>query len=753
MSFLRSFPYKSAAALCAAAAGMLLFDLALPQQTPLAFLLLYAVLACGFSPLACCPLYPAASAVFLSLQATLCCALQAAFLLLVAAVYKRLRRRAGAERILFAALAQLPYIFLFPHAGYTYFSLPAEAHKAVVAAGMLAGCVPAEYAVRAVTRRLFRCRLTGAEPVSLCLCWLIAGMGVGNAAGSLALAALSMCALALFSVLLGNSAAVPFSVALSLPLCAAEVSLLPLAVYAVFACVVLAVLPYGRPAAALALFAAYLARCLLTGLFAQDTLTIVFTLLAGVLPAAVCALLPASLIKRIRESLLFYRERVLPRIAVNRSRRAVGEQLYEVSALFREIESAFQTDVTNEGDEKKLLDALKKTFCANCSRQAACCEDDEPLVRLIRVGMAKGKVNLIDLPDALAKGCANAAGLLFALNKQLGEYTRYAAQENAAREGRRLLARQAHGVSEILKEIALEQSAEYPFAQGEAALERALQEHGILGSEIFTYGEDASFTVSMTLPDGCDAKRVCRIAGEALAIPLAIAERIPLTHGRMCLVLRRKPRYDAAFGIAARPKQGEIRSGDTHSVLRIDERRFLVALSDGMGSGENARDVSARTLSLLESFYKAKMPSETVLATVNSLIAFSADETFSCLDLAAVDLDTGEADLVKIGSPAAFLLSGDELKILEGASLPIGMLEAVHPATMRLTMKADDHLLFMSDGIPAAFGSTADLCAYLSGLKPVNPQALAENVLSAAIARAKGPDDDMTVLAVKLIAT
>ena len=78
-------------------------------------------------------------------------------------------------------------------------------------------------------------------------------------------------------------------------------------------------------------------------------------------------------------------------------------------------------------------------------------------------------------------------------------------------------------------------------------------------------------------------------------------------------MFKRKPRFDASFGIAACPKHGETASGDTHSILKIDERRFLVALSDGMGSGDAARDVSARTLSLLESFYKTGMPSDTCL--------------------------------------------------------------------------------------------------------------------------------------------
>ncbi len=146
------------------------------------------------------------------------------------------------------------------------------------------------------------------------------------------------------------------------------------------------------------------------------------------------------------------------------------------------------------------------------------------------------------------------------------------------------------------------------------------------------------------------------------------------------------------------------------------------------------------------------MPSDTVLDTVNKLIAFSSEEKFSCLDLAAVNLDTGSADIVKIGSPAGYLLSGDELRVLEGESLPMGMLEAVHPATLQVTMKENDFLIFLSDGVSTAFGSSADLLAYLSALHPLNPQSLAEEVLKNALGRYRGKaEDDMTVVAVKLM--
>ena len=322
---------------------------------------------------------------------------------------------------------------------------------------------------------------------------------------------------------------------------------------------------------------------------------------------------------------------------------------------------------------------------------------------------------------------------------------------DAARAGRRLLAEQAHGVSEILRRIALEQSEEYSFSEEESVVTSALAQAGLLSYEVFLYGEGSSFTVNVTLDGGVSGKELCAVVGDALHVPLSLAEKIPLTNDRACYVLKRKANFDAAFGVASRAKEGERASGDTHSILKIDERRFLVALSDGMGSGEDARDISDRTLSLFESFYKAKMPSETVLSTVNRLIAFSSEESFSCLDLAAVDLDTGCADVVKIGSPVGFLLSGEELKILEGESLPIGMLEAVHPATMRVTMQEDDFLIFMSDGVTSAFGSSADLCAYLSEQRPLNPQSLAEEILKTALSRYhEKAEDDMTVLTVKL---
>jgi serine/threonine protein phosphatase PrpC len=79
------------------------------------------------------------------------------------------------------------------------------------------------------------------------------------------------------------------------------------------------------------------------------------------------------------------------------------------------------------------------------------------------------------------------------------------------------------------------------------------------------------------------------------------------------------------------------------------------------------------------------------------------------------------------------------------------MLDEVHPTVFSVTLHADDVLLFLSDGITDAFGSSSDLLDYLKKKAPLNPQAIADDVLSSALRRTNGvAEDDMTALAVRL---
>ena len=177
----------------------------------------------------------------------------------------------------------------------------------------------------------------------------------------------------------------------------------------------------------------------------------------------------------------------------------------------------------------------------------------------------------------------------------------------------------------------------------------------------------------------------------------------------------------------------------------------MVALSDGMGSGEQANRVSSVTLSLIESFYKAGMKSELILGTVAKLLAITAEETFTALDVSVIDLKNCTADFIKYGAPYGFIVGENGIRIVESNSLPLGILDELKPSVATAKLAAGDMVILVTDGIADAFGSPTDLAEFLRTLPALNPQTLADDVMKRALSLTDGKrEDDMTVLAVRI---
>ena len=89
--------------------------------------------------------------------------------------------------------------------------------------------------------------------------------------------------------------------------------------------------------------------------------------------------------------------------------------------------------------------------------------------------------------------------------------------------------------------------------------------------------------------------------------------------------------------------------------------------------------------------------------------------------------------------------------MLETTSLPLGILDSLRPDASSYSLQENDVLLFLSDGIADAFGSTADLYEVLRSIPISNPQQLADNLLERALQAYNGSaKDDMTAVAVRL---
>ncbi len=487
--------------------------------------------------------------------------------------------------------------------------------------------------------------------------------------------------------------------------------------------------------------------------------------LAQFLPIAIAGVvftvIPTKLLKALKEKLYSFREKQLVRESINRNRLMLSNKLYELSGVFSEMANAIgafkRTRLTDDGAREGIQKQILSAVCKNCENYPNCKKSERSLAfnvgKMTDIGFAKGKLSFIDLNKEVLATCVHPNDILFAMNKLLADYRSYKIENANLMSGRDMLAEEAVGISEILKALALETGGLLKYqSRLERQLANALFKSGFNVSELLIYGEEERLCVSLILTmQEFSLTNLQTIINKCVGMELTLKDKCDVSENKCYLSFAKCADYDAVFGVAKARKDGSEISGDTHSVVRISDNKFLLALSDGMGSGKQAETISSASLSLIESFYKAGLNSRLILATVNKLLAINTEDSFTALDVSVIDLNDCSADFIKYGSPYGFIVSDNGVRIIEGNSLPLGIIEELKPSVANAQLNDGDVIILVTDGISDAFGSSGEVIEFLRTVPAKNPQTLANKLLSHAVTLSNGEHkDDMTVLAVRV---
>ncbi len=741
-----------------AAYALLLVTLnaALPT-VPFSLGLCFSMLVCGANIIATPVIYVIASVINLDWITILLSLFEGAFLTLITFLYRRTGKKIRYEAAVYAAVALAPYVAFarWRGIGSLYFTTNPYILKTVAALAVVVFALFAFRSVYALIFRLCRCKLRPDELICISAFFAVAGVGLCNLTGLYAYVCIGAGLTAFAVRLLKSPSAVIAACVIALPCAVTQLDFNFLTAFVLISVAALAFSELGKLAVSGVTLICSAGALYIWNAFSNGVANAV---ICGILLGLCCVLplLPTEKAVKGLRSLLSV-EKVLPRTDEEQYRELVSEKLYRMSEVFREIENAFcelDEKIDDGAMKKRMLAECKQSMCANCKRQKACeaTKVYRGFAAVIEAGCLKGKVSFVDLTSDITLNCKDPTALTETVNRLLYEYRKTNLEAENARSGRRLLAGQARGVAEVLKSRAVEFCRESEdFSEYEKKIVKALAQSGVSCPEIHVRGRE-KITVNLTLVDCKNFAAVKKTAEKITGVKLLLKDKTVYDNQKTAYMLVEPPKYDAAFGVACAVKDGERVSGDTHTVIKINEHSFLMALSDGMGSGEYARKVSTTAISLIEAFYRSEMPTDIVLDTINKLLCFNRDERFTCIDVAAIDLNTLTASLIKVGAPVGLIVRKGEIKVLESHSLPLGILDNLHPATAKEQLKKDDIVVFMSDGVTSAFNGVSDLYDYLQTLKPLNPQNLADKILAAAKERVLGTPDDMTVLCVRIFA-
>ncbi len=190
--------------------------------------------------------------------------------------------------------------------------------------------------------------------------------------------------------------------------------------------------------------------------------------------------------------------------------------------------------------------------------------------------------------------------------------------------------------------------------------------------------------------------------------------------------------------------------GDVISSFEADGR-YYVLISDGMGSGREAALTSSVAAMFLERMLTSGASMDTSLKMLNKLIRAGERECSATIDLAEIDLNTGEAKFVKSGAAPSFVIRDGSIYRLQSKTVPIGIIRALDAEMIKFDVEEGDVIVMLSDGVARSFEECPWLLDMLSSDRDIlegDVKKAAEKIVRTAAER--GSADDITAGVIRI---
>lgn len=448
----------------------------------------------------------------------------------------------------------------------------------------------------------------------------------------------------------------------------------------------------------------------------------------------------------------------------------ISKKLKRFSMAFDGLGKAFATlsfgnDTLDQAKLNQIIEDTGESVCQDCSMCHFCW--DESLQKTYRCSykmadkiLEKGQLSTYDIPETFRKTCVNPEGFAFALSIRMDAFKKECRWQKQFEEARSLIAEDFKGISNSVDHLVQAIENEFCFdKEAEKRIKASLQTFGIRSKDIMVLEKKNEI---------CEIHIYCHYRGdtslkewvleavkEAMDMEVEIEKYEYFLEERYCyfqLGVRKK----FALTVSAQNKAKNGTCGDVYTFMELEEGQYLMALADGMGSGDIAHRESEEAIELLENFLEAGFQSEVALRMINSaLILKSNIECYTTMDMALFNEHTGVIEFLKMGASTSFILRKGEIMTIHASSLPIGLLSQVDIMKTHKQLREGDVIIMVTDGMLEDRNALADseetFKHFIQEAESDSPEYLSKFLLNKVKNLMAGQEgDDMTVLVAKV---
>ena len=444
-------------------------------------------------------------------------------------------------------------------------------------------------------------------------------------------------------------------------------------------------------------------------------------------------------------------------------------RLGDMASSFRKLSHMLTNEIPekeglSEGEVAQAFSEVTETMCAACGRREHCWEKEyydtcHSAYNLLHMFSENGQVDRKQVPAGFRRRCINIDGFLKETNRVMQMASVNLRWQNRLNENRLAFAGQMGEIAEIMDDLSMELSERKENSkQLSDILIHKLEKKRLKIKKISVTDEGSHgrrqkvYLIARVRRGRCmTVKELAELVSAAAGLRFVHEKDSPEVVGRKYTVfeLVEDTKYRLIQGVARKPKEGEPVNGDSYAFIYLDSGQVLMSLSDGMGSGEKAKEESELMINLLEQMVDTGFARRSALRMINSVMMFHGDrQLFSSMDLSVVDLYSGICEFIKIGASSTFIKRGEKVECVTSGSLPMGVFPEMDCEGFCRNLFDGDVIVMVTDGVVNRFshGNEA-ICDLLSEMDLTNPNAMASEILNEALdCPGEVQQDDMTVL-------
>lgn len=462
---------------------------------------------------------------------------------------------------------------------------------------------------------------------------------------------------------------------------------------------------------------------------------------------------------------------------IMRSKNLTNNRLINMYKAYDELAYTFdkireKEKVIDQRDIATVVDMIHNDECRNCGMKRRCWEMKfnhtySLMYEILEKLEENGEITIDDASEEFIKECIKPEAIIKVSNYY---YKMFAIDYNwnlKFSESRKLISNQIRSISKSIESLSNDlESSIILDIEKEKSIHDHLERNNIQVDRVsyISKGED-DFEITIeknTCSSGCMCeKSLIEVVSDFVEESLSAQKIGCHSLGERCkIVLTKSQNYKAITEVSSMSKDGHILCGDNYTYMDINDGKYMIAISDGMGKGKKAYEESAITIDILEKMMDAKIEDEIIINTINNMLLLkSSDEMFSTLDLGIMDLKKGALETIKMGACSTYIKrENEDIDLVSSSSLPVGILSDIKLDRKAVKVKDGDYIIMVSDGILDA-GKNKNLgdnwlIYFIQKIDTTNPKEIANLILDRAIEIQDGNvEDDMTVLVTKVCAS